>query len=81
MNNTINATQARKEIYGLIEKVQTEHNPILITGKKNNAVLVSEEDWKAILETLYLSSIKGMRESILKGMKTDLSNCSDSLEW
>jgi PHD/YefM family antitoxin component YafN of YafNO toxin-antitoxin module len=53
----------------------------LITGKRNNAVLVSEEDWKAIQETLYLTSIPGMAESIKEGIREPLSNCSSELKW
>lgn len=75
------ASQARTELYRLIDEVSESHEPVLITGKRNNGVLVSEGDWKAIQETLYLTSIPGMRESIKEGLKTPLKNCSKKLVW
>ncbi len=78
---TLTASQARAELYKLLDKVATSHEPIQITGKRNNAVLISEEDWSAIKETLYLLSIPKMRESIKKGLKTPLKECSRELEW
>ncbi len=78
---TLSITEARKNIYSLIDEANDTHEPIQITGKRNNAILVSEEDWRAIQETLYLSSIPGMRASIIEGMKTPLTNTSDELEW
>ena len=70
------ATKARAELYGLIDAVHRSHEAVTITGPRNNAVLVSEDDWRAIQETLYLMSVPKMRESIRKGMKTPLSKCS-----
>lgn len=64
------ATSARARIFGLIDQVAEEHEPILITAKRNNAVLISEEDWRSIEETLYLSSIPGMKESLLEASNT-----------
>ncbi len=78
---TLTASQARSELYKLLDKVATSHEPIQITGKRNNAVLISEEDWSSIKETLYLLSIPKMRESIKKGLKTPLKECSRELEW
>ncbi len=78
---TLTASQARAELYKLLDKVAASHEPIQITGKRNNAVLISEEDWSAIKETLYLLSIPKMRESIKKGLKTPLKECSRELEW
>lgn len=78
---TLTASQARTELYKLLDKVATSHEPIQITGKRNNAILISEEDWSAIKETLYLLSIPKMRESIKKGLKTPLKECSRELEW
>lgn len=78
---TLTTTEARKNIYKLVEQTNETHEPIQITGKKNNAVLVSEEDWKNIQETLFLTSIPGMRESILEGMKTPVSETTESLDW
>ncbi|NOR64448.1 MAG: type II toxin-antitoxin system prevent-host-death family antitoxin [Candidatus Scalindua sp.] len=78
---TLTASQARTALYKLLDKVAESHEPIQITGKRNNAVLISEEDWSAIKETLYLLSIPKMRESIKKGLKTPLKECSHELEW
>ena len=77
----LNATEARSKLYSLIDETLTTHQPIAITGKRGNAVLVSEEDWNAIEETLYLLAIPGMRESIKNGMEEDLSDCSEDIEW
>ena len=65
---TVNASNARANLYGLIDSVAESHEPVVITGKRNNAVLISEEDWSAINETLHLISIPGMRDSIVSGM-------------
>ncbi len=78
---TLTASQARAELYKLLDKVAVSHEPIQITGKRNNAVLISEEDWSTINETLYLLSIPKMRESIKKGLKTPLKECSRKVEW
>jgi len=79
--STLNATEARSKLYALIDEAQETHKPILITGKRGNAVLLAEEDWKAISETLYLVSIPGMRESIRKGLVTDLTETDQTLDW
>jgi len=76
-----NATEARSSLYKLIDQTASSHDPIIITGKRHNAVLLSEEDWSAINETLHLLSTPGMRESIREGMNTDISECSDELDW
>ena len=78
---TINATNARKNLYQLIKDVEDSHDPIVITGKDNSAVLISESDWNAIQETLFLSSIPGMAESIREGMQTPAEDCEGDLEW
>lgn len=78
---TITATEARANIYKLIDTASAENEPIQITGKRSNAVLLSEDDWRAIQETLYLVSIPGMRDSIIKGMKEPLKKSSEKLEW
>ncbi len=78
---TLTASQARTELYKLLDKVAVSHEPIQITGKRNSAVLISEEDWSAIKETLYLLSIPKMRESIKKGLKAPLKKCSRRVEW
>ena len=77
----LNVTEARSRLYNLIDEAASTHQPIIITGKRNNAVLVSEEDWNAISETLYLLSTPGMRESIKEGLNEDLAACSKDLDW
>ena len=77
----LNATEARSKLYTLIDETTETHQPIVITGKRGNAVLVSEEDWNSIAETLHLLSVPGMRESIKDGMKEDLSESSKELHW
>lgn len=78
---SISATQARALLYQLIDEAAENHEPVQITGKRANAVLISESDWRSIQETLYLLSIPGMRESIRSGMKEPLSKCSKNLKW
>ena len=78
---TLSASEARAKLYKLLDEAAASHEPIQITGKRNNAVLVSEEDWRAIQETLYLLSIPGMRESIRKGLETPVEKCSKDLKW
>lgn len=77
----LNATEARSKLYSLIDEAANTRRPIVITGKRGNAVLISEEDWNAISETLHLLSIPGMRESIREGMETPVSQCSEELDW
>ena len=71
----ITATEARSRLSQLIEETAESHQPVIITGKRNSAVLVSEEDWSAIQETLFLLSIPGMRESIHEAMDTPVNGC------
>lgn len=78
---TLTASEARTNLYRLIDESATAHEPLLITGKRNNAVLVSESDWTAIQETLHLLSVPGMRESIIEGMKTPASELAEKLNW
>jgi len=78
---TLTATEARKRLYNLVDDVAESHDPIQIVGKRNSAVLVSEEDWRAIQETLYLSSIPGMRDSIREGLETPVEECDEGLDW
>ncbi|HSH48416.1 MAG TPA: type II toxin-antitoxin system Phd/YefM family antitoxin [Halomonas sp.] len=77
----ITATEARRNLYRLIDETAESHQPIVIIGKRNKAVLVSEEDWSAIQETLYLLSVPGMRESIREGMNTSVDECDEELDW
>jgi len=76
-----NATEARSNLYQLIDQIALSHDPVVITGKRNNAVLLSESDWSAINETLYLLSMPMMREDIREGLASDISACSDQLDW
>ncbi|GAB4280347.1 MAG: type II toxin-antitoxin system Phd/YefM family antitoxin [Deferrisomatales bacterium] len=78
---TISVTEARRRLYQLLDEVAQSHEPIQITGKRSSAVLISEEDWRAIQETLYLHSVPGMRESILQGLKTPADACEEELDW
>lgn len=78
---TMTVTEARSSLYQLVDNVADSHEPVLITGKRANAVLISEEDWRAINETLYLLAVPGMRESILEGMQAPVDECSDEVEW
>jgi len=78
---TINVTRARANLYRLLEEASETHEPIQITGKKANGVLVSEEDWRAIEETLFLSSVPAVRQSIIDGMKTPVEECAEELDW
>jgi len=78
---TLTATEARANLYKLLDEVAQSHEPVLITGKRTNAVLVSEDDWRAMEETIYLLSVPGMRESIVQGMNTPLEECADEVEW
>ena len=78
---TLTASEARSKLYRLMDETAASHQPILITGKRTNAVLVSEEDWRAIQETVYLLSISGMRESIREGLNTPIGECAKDLDW
>jgi prevent-host-death family protein len=78
---SISATEARKRLYALIDEVGDSHEPVQITGKRGNAVLLSEADWNAIQETLHLVSIPGMRESILDGLATPAEELSEQPGW
>ena len=77
----ISATQAQNHMNQLIDKIAESHQPIVITGKRNKAVLVSEEDWSSIQETLFLSSIPEIRKSIRDGVNIPPEQCDDKLEW
>ena len=75
------ASEARANLYRLLDEAAETHKPVRITGKRNNGVLVSEDDWSAMQETLYLLSIPGMRESIRKGLKTPVKGLAKELDW
>ena len=78
---TITATRARANLYRLMEEAAVTSEPVQITGKRTSAVLVAEDDWRAIQETLHLLSIPGMRESIREGMEAELDDCVEELGW
>ena len=78
---TINVTEARANLYALVQQTRREHEPVLITGKNGNAVLVGEDDWRSIQETLHLLSIPGMRESIREGLSEEIKLCSEEPGW
>jgi len=77
----LTASEARAALYRLIDEVSASHDPILITGKRANAVLISAADWSAIQETLHLTCISGMADSIVEGMNTPIDQCSKDLDW
>ena len=79
--SVITASEARARLYRLIDEAAESHRPLLITGKRNKAILIAEEDWQAIQETLFLLSVPGMRESINKGIATPVEECDGELEW
>ena len=77
---TMTATSARSDLYRVIDSTLSDHEPVQITGKRGNAVLLAESDWRSIQETLYLVSMPGMRESILAGMAEPLKDCSREID-
>lgn len=78
---TISVSEARANLYRLLDKVADSHEAITITGKRANGVLISEEDWNAVQETLYLLSVPGMRKSIKQGLETPIEDCVKELDW
>lgn len=79
--SSINITNARKNLYKIVESVNQSHDPIHISGKNASAVLIGEDDWKSIKETMYLLSIPGMRDSLIEGMNTPFSDLDSQLNW
>jgi len=79
--NTVSVSQARKDLYNLVDQVGESHEPLVITSKRGDAVLLSAKDWQAIQETMHLLSVPGMRESLIKGKETPLEDCSSELKW
>ncbi len=78
---SISVTEARKQIYKLMDETNQTNEPLQIIGKRSNAVLISETDWNSIQETLHLLSIPGMRESIIEGLNTPVDQMKDKLDW
>ncbi len=81
MTKVMTVSQARTNIYKIMDETAQTHQPIIITGKRNNVVMLSEEDWNAIEETLYLNSIPGMASSIKEAMNAPESEFSEDIEW
>ena len=79
--SSITVTEARKRLFSLVDSVAESHDPVHVSGKRHSVVLIGEDDWKALNETIYLHSIPGMVESILEGMRTPISKCSKELKW
>lgn len=79
--STLTASQARAQLYRLIDEAAVSHQPVRITGKRNNAVLLSEADWSAVQETLYLLGVPGIRESIREGLAVSVDECDEKLDW
>jgi prevent-host-death family protein len=75
------ASTARARLYKLLDQTAVSHEPVQITGRRSSAVLISEEDWRSIQETLYLLSIPGMRESIQEGLKAPVGKCAKRIAW
>ena len=81
MMTTITATEARASLYKLLDEVAETHEPIQISGKRGTAVLIAQEDWRSIQETLHLLSVPGMRESIADGLNTPIDQCAKDVDW
>ncbi len=81
MTKVMTVSQARTNIYKIMDETAQTHQPIMITGKRNNVVMISEEDWNAIEETLYLNSVAGMADSIKEAMDAPDSEFSENIEW
>lgn len=79
--NALSASEARANLYRLMDETASSHKPVLISGKRNNAVLIAADDWSAIQETLHLLSVPGMRESIKAGMAEPLEKSAKTLKW
>jgi len=78
---SLNVSEARAALYRLVDEAAESHEPIMIRGRRSKAVLIAEDDWRAIQETLYLLSVSGMRESIREGLTTPVDACSPEAGW
>jgi len=81
MSHIYSASAARANLYKLIDDVSLSHQPLLITGKRHNAVLISEEDWRSIEETLYIMSVPGLKESLMEQRNIPIEQCVRKLDW
>lgn len=77
----LTVSEAKENFDHLINEVGRTNEPIVITGTEHNVILISEQEWSAIQETLYLCSIPGMRESIQEGLATPITDCNEELDW
>ena len=78
---SLSASKVKERLDSILDEVQNTYEPMIITGENNSAVLISQEVWRSIEETLYLSSIPGMKDSIIDGMNEKIENCTTALEW
>ncbi len=78
---TLTTTEASKRLDEVLDKLAESHEVVQIAGQRHCGVLVSEDDWRAIQETLYLTSVPGMKESIVEGLRTPVEQCSKELDW
>ncbi|MFZ0725516.1 MAG: type II toxin-antitoxin system Phd/YefM family antitoxin [Desulfobacterales bacterium] len=78
---TLSGTEARAKLYRLVDQASLSHEPVVSTGKRGNAVLISEDDWRSIQETMYLLNVPGLRESIREGLATPLEDCQEEVDW
>jgi antitoxin YefM len=81
MSMILNVSEARKNLYSLIDDIYKSHKPVFIKGKRHSAVLIAEEDWASLQETLYLISIPGMAKSIKEGLAEPVEKCDEKLDW
>ena len=77
----LNVNSAKEKLDAILEEIQYTYEPFIIAGEKHSAVLISEEVWRSIDETLFLSSIPGMKESIINGMSEKIEDCAVKLDW
>ena len=78
---TVSVKEASDKLPDLVENTIEELEPVLVSGKKNNAVLMAESDWQAMNETLQLLSVPGMRDAIKNGLSENLESTSRKLNW
>jgi antitoxin YefM len=78
---TLTATEASRRLDEVLDSLAESHEVVQIAGQRHSGVLVSEDDWRAIQETLYLTSIPGMKQSIVEGLQTPVRQCAKELDW
>jgi PHD/YefM family antitoxin component YafN of YafNO toxin-antitoxin module len=77
----LNVDNVKEKLDIILEEIQNTYEPLIIAGEKHSAVLISEEAWRSIEETLYLTSIPGMKKSIIAGMNEKIEDCASTIEW